>query len=251
MKIIIKDTAAEASAAVTEILLQQIAEKPASVLGLPTGGTPLAVYARLREEFAKGRGSYGSITTFNLDEYIGLSPHNPASYARYMRENLFEHVDVVASRTNIPDGSASDPDAEAKRYEGLIAACGGVDLMLLGLGRNAHIGFNEPGSPHHSRTRRVALTESTLGANAAYFASDTVQPTHAITMGIGTILECRRIIVLATGPEKAEAVASSVNGAVSEAVPGSALSHHPDTTIVLDRAAARDLGIAQPMELRA
>lgn len=251
MKIVIKDTAAEASAAVTEILLQQIGQKPESVLGLPTGGTPLGVYARLREEFGKGRGSYGLITTFNLDEYIGLSSDNPASYARYMCENLFEYIDIMASRTNIPDGSAADSDAEAKRYEGLIAASGGIDLMLLGLGRNAHIGFNEPGSAHNSRTRRVALTESTLKANAAYFAPGAIQPTHAITMGIGTILECRRIVVLATGSEKAEAVASSVNGVASEAVPGSALSHHPDTTIVLDRAAARDLGIAQPMELRA
>jgi glucosamine-6-phosphate deaminase len=251
MRIIIKDTAAEASAAVTEILLQQIADKPLSVLGLPTGGTPLAVYARLREEFEKGRGSYGSITTFNLDEYIGLLPHDPASYARYMRENLFEHVDVEASRTNIPDGSASDPDAEARRYEGLIAASGGIDLMLLGLGRNAHIGFNEPGSTHDSRTRRVALTESTLEANAAYFAPGAVQPTHAITMGIGTILECRRIVVLATGSEKAEALALSVNGVTSEAVPGSALKNHPDATFVLDRDAARDLDISQPRELRA
>ncbi len=251
MKIIIKDTATEASAAVTEILLQQIGAKSDSVLGLPTGGTPLAVYARLREEFEKGRGSYGLITTFNLDEYIGLSSHDPASYAHYMRENLFEHVDIDPGRTNIPNGLASDADTEAKRYEALIAASGGIDLMVLGLGRNAHIGFNEPGSVHDSRTRSVALTDSTLAANAAYFASGAKQPTHAITMGIGTILECRRIVVLATGSEKAEAVASSVNGVASEAVPGSALSRHPDTTIVLDKAAARDLGNVQPMELRA
>lgn len=251
MKIIIKGTAAEASATVTEILLQQIGAKPDSVLGLPTGGTPLAVYARLREEFDKGRGSYGSITTFNLDEYIGLSPEDPASYARYMRENLFKHIDVDAGRTNIPDGSAADADTEAKRYEALIAASGGIDLMLLGLGRNAHIGFNEPGSAHGSRTRRVALTKSTLDANAAYFPPGARQPTHAITMGIGTILECRRILVLATGIEKAEAVAASVNGGWSENVPGSALGRHPDATIVLDKTAARDLGLEQTMELPA
>ncbi|WFR99565.1 glucosamine-6-phosphate deaminase [Rhizobium tumorigenes] len=251
MKIIIKETAAQASAAVMEILLQQISSRPDSVLGLPTGGTPLAVYARLREEFEKGRGSYGLTTTFNLDEYMGLSSDDPASYARYMRENLFEHVDIDTGRTNIPNGWAFDAEAEAKRYEALIASSGGIDLMLLGLGRNAHIGFNEPGSAHDSRTRRVALTESTLAANAAYFAPGVTQPTHAITMGIGTILECRRIVVLATGFEKAQAVASSVSGVASEAVPGSALSHHPNTTIVLDKAAARDLGIAQPMELRA
>ena len=251
MKIIIKDNAAEASAAVAAILLQHIVTKPDSVLGLPTGGTPLAVYARLRDAFKQGRRSYASITTFNLDEYIGLSTDNPASYARYMRDNLFDHVDMDPRSAKIPDGSASDADAEAARYEAEIAASGGIDIMLLGLGRNAHIGFNEPGSAHDSRTRRVALTQSTLQANAVYFPPGVGQPTHAITMGIGTILECRSILVLATGTEKAQAVAASINGTASERIPGSALSRHPDATFVLDTAAARDLGMAQPMELRA
>lgn len=251
MKIIIKETAAEASSTVTEILLQQVIAKADSVLGLATGGTPLAVYAGLREEYNKGHGSYRAVKTFNLDEYIGLPATDPASYAHYMRENLFSHVDIDWSRTNIPDGSAADADDEAKRYEALIKAAGGIDLMLLGLGRNAHIGFNEPGSSHASRTRRVDLTASTLAANAGYFTPCVRQPTQAITMGIGTILECRRIVVLATGPEKAEAVATSVNGPTSEDVPGSALSHHSDTTFVLDKAAARDLSLAQPLERRA
>jgi glucosamine-6-phosphate deaminase len=195
--------------------------------------------------------AYGSITTFNLDEYLGLSSNDPASYAIYMRENLFEHVDIDSTLTHIPDGSAVDADAEARRYEALIAKSGGIDLMLLGLGRNAHIGFNEPGSPHDSRTRRVGLTASTIGANAAYFPPGSQQPSQAITMGIGTILECRRIVVLATGSEKAGAVAASVNGPASDTIPGSALSRHSDTTIVLDKPAARDLGLEQPMELRA
>ncbi|HTO34564.1 MAG TPA: glucosamine-6-phosphate deaminase [Pararhizobium sp.] len=250
MKIIIRDSAAEASAAVADMLLQQIGEKPDSVLGLPTGGTPLAVYARLRSAYDSGRGSYKSITTFNLDEYLGLSADDPASYAYYMRENLFVHVDIDPDRTHIPNGSAPDADAEAKRYEALITACGGIDLMLLGLGRNAHIGFNEPGSAHNSRTRRVALNASTIAANAAYFAPNAEQPAHAITMGIGTILECRRIVVLATGSEKAAAVAASVKGPSADIVPGSALIRHPNTTFVLDKAAARDLERARTSELQ-
>jgi len=251
MKIIIKDTAADASAAVADMLLQQIAHKPASVLGLPTGGTPLAVYARLKDEFANGRGSYGALTTFNLDEYLGLSSDDPASYAYYMRHNLFAHVDIKPSRTHIPDGSAADADVEAKRYEALIAEAGGIDLMLLGLGRNAHIGFNEPGSEHCSRTRRVALTQSTIEANAAYFAAGRKQPSHAITMGIGTILECRQIIVLATGAGKSDAVKASVRGPASADVPGSALLRHANTTFVLDKAAAQNLEHAQVSELEA
>lgn len=251
MKIIIKDSAADASAAVADMLLQQIGQKPDSVLGLPTGGTPLGVYARLREAYRNGQGSYKFLTTFNLDEYVGLSSNDPESYAAYMFENLFGHVNIDLSRTHIPRGSAHDVEAEATRYEGLIFAYGGIDLMFLGLGRNAHIGFNEPGSAHNSRTRRVALTQSTLDANAAYFPAGAVQPSHAITMGIGTILESRKIVMLATGEGKAEAVAASVEGPPSDDVPGSALIRHSDATIVLDRAAAANLGHAQTQELEA
>jgi glucosamine-6-phosphate deaminase len=251
MKIIIKDSAADASAAVADVLLRQITQKPESVLGLPTGGTPLGVYARVREAYQHGRGSFAAVTTFNLDEYIGLAADDRASYAHYMSENLFAHVNIDVSRTHIPSGMAADPDIEAARYESLITAYGGIDLMLLGLGRNAHIGFNEPGSAHDSRTRRVSLTPSTIEANAGYFAPGARQPPHAITMGIGTILECRKIVVLATGLEKAEAVVASVNGPSSEDVPGSALMRHRDTTIVLDKAAARDLERSKTRELEA
>jgi glucosamine-6-phosphate deaminase len=251
MKIIIKDTAAEAAGAVADIVLRQIGEKPDSVLGLPTGGTPLAVYARLRDEYRNGRGCYRSLTTFNLDEYVGLSSDDPASYACYMRENLFAHVNIDLNRTHIPHGLAVDAAEEANRYEALISAYGGIDLMLLGLGRNAHIGFNEPGSLHASRTRGVALTASTLKANAPYFPPGVTPPSHAITMGIGTILESRKIVVLATGAEKAEAIAASVNGPPSTAVPGSALIRHADTIIVVDRAAAEQLERTQTLEFDA
>jgi glucosamine-6-phosphate deaminase len=251
MKIIIKETAAGASAAAADMLVHQIAEKPDSILGLPTGGTPLGVYARLRHEFVSGRVSYRALTTFNLDEYVGLSAEDPESYAYYMRSNLFSHVDIEASQTHIPNGLAFDADAEAMRYEALIAEVGGIDLMLLGLGRNAHIGFNEPGSDHASRTRHVALTQSTIEANSAYFGAGKNQPSQAITMGIGTILECRRIIVLVTGAEKSEAVKASVKGPASAEVPGSALRGHPNTTFVLDKAAAQKLEHAQVAELEA
>ncbi len=251
MNIIIKDSAADASAAVADVLLRQLAHKPGSVLGLPTGGTPLGVYANVRQAHEQGRASFASATTFNLDEYIGLPAEDPASYAHYMRENLFAHVNIDLDRAHIPSGMAEDPSIEAARYEALIAAHGGIDLMLLGLGRNAHIGFNEPGSAHDSRTRRVSLTPSTIEANAGYFEPGARQPSHAITMGIGTILECRKIVVLATGLEKAEAVAASVNGPSSEDVPGSALIWHPDTTFVLDRAAARHIERAKIRELEA
>lgn len=251
MKIIVKDSVSDASAAVADMLLQQIGRRPDSVLGLPTGGTPLGVYARLREAYRNGQGSYKFLTTFNVDEYIGLSSNDPESYAAYMLENLFGHVNIDIGRTHLPRGSTPDADVEAARYEGLIAAYGGIDLILLGLGRNAHIGFNEPGSPHNSRTRCVALTKSTMDANAAYFPAGAVQPSHAITMGIGTILDCRKIVVLATGADKAEAVAASVEGPPSDDVPGSALIRHADTTIVLDRAAAANLDHAQTRELEA
>lgn len=251
MKIIVKDTAQSAAIVVAEILLRQIEKKPKSVIGLPTGSTPLAVYARLRDEFQNGRGQYKDAQTFNLDEYFGISAEDPSSYAFYMREKLFRHTDFAPENTYIPDGLAADAAAEAARYEALLAACGGIDLLFLGLGRNAHIGFNEPGSRHDSRTRRVALTAATLKANAKHFQQASKQPAHAITMGIGTILECREIVVLATGLEKVEAVAATVNGPVTHTVPGSVLARHPNTTIVLDREAAGALARSKTLEFEA
>lgn len=251
MKIIIKDTAEEASTVVAEMLLQQISHKPESVLGLPTGLTPLAVYSRLKEQFRKNRGSYGGISTFNLDEYCGFSGDDPSSYAFYMRENLFRYIDILPSNTHIPNGAAESAIAEAERYEALISSHGGIDLMFLGIGRNAHIGFNEPGSPRDSRTRRVELTPSTIEANSQHFSSSSLQPTHAITMGIGTILDSRKIVVLATGAQKASAVKASLMGPLSEAVPGSVLTKHRDVTFVLDHEAASHLDKATNLELNA
>ncbi|MBY5368643.1 glucosamine-6-phosphate deaminase [Rhizobium laguerreae] len=251
MEIIVKDTVDEASAIVAEILLRQVEEKPDCALGLPTGATPLGVYARLIEDFRNGCGCYNRAHAFNLDEYLGIPGTDTASYAFYMRENLFRHIDFMQRNIHIPDGSAADASAEATRYETQIAARGGIDLMFLGLGRNAHIGFNEPGSPHDTRTRRVALTASTMEANARYFAPGSRQPTHAITMGIGTILESRRIVVLATGIEKASAVAASLAGPMTDAVPGSALARHAHTTIVLDRDAAHELDRILALEIDA
>lgn len=251
MKIIIRDTAREASCVVAGMLLSQIEENPDSVLGLPTGATPLVVYARLKEEFRNGRGRYDRVHTFNLDEYCGFPGTDPSSYSFYMHENLFRHIDVMSRNTHIPDGSAADATAEAARYEAMIASRGGIDFMFLGLGRNAHIGFNEPGSPHNSRTRRVALTPSTIEANARHFPPDSEQPGYAITMGIGTILDSRKVVVLATGAQKAEAVAASMIGPVTPAVPGSALTLHANATIVVDKEAAHQLDRVANLEFEA
>lgn len=211
------------------------------MLGLPTGGTPIPVYARLVESFRAGRCSFKHATTFNLDEYIGLGAEHPASYAAYMRENLFDQVDCPVGQYHIPDGLAEDVEAECAAYENAIAASGGLDLVLLGLGQNAHIGFNEPGADFDARTRAVDLAASTVAANARYFEAGLQPPTRALSMGIGTIVEARKIIVMATGSIKAEAVRRMVIEAPSSDVPASALQLAADVTIVLDPAAAAEL----------
>jgi len=238
MKIIVRATADAVAEEVHALLVAHLQSQPRTVLGLPTGATPLPIYARLVDSCRAGGVSWGAVTTFNLDEYIGLGEAHPASYAAYMRRELFDHIDCPPSQRHIPDGLAFDADTESLAYEAAIAAAGGMDLMLLGLGRNGHIGFNEPGSDFASRTRPVDLTQSTLAANSTFFNLDEKQPSKAISMGIGTILEARRTIVVATGSAKAEAVQRSVQGAPTIEMPGSALQLASDVTFVLDQAAA-------------
>jgi glucosamine-6-phosphate deaminase len=191
----------------------------------------------LAEAHAQRRLSFARVTSFNLDEYCGLPADHPSTFLAYMREKLFSLVDIDASKAHLPDGSAVDPDAVAAAYEASIAKAGGIDLQLLGIGQNGHIGFNEPGSPAISRTRRVSLSPLTLAANAADFPSGEMPPPHAITMGIATILEAREIILLATGAGKAAALEAAINGPVSENCPASFLRLHPHVTIVCDIAA--------------
>lgn len=241
MQLIVRQTADAAAEYVSGLIGEQLDAKPHSVIGLPTGGTLVPVYARLVQRFRAGETSWKSATTFNLDEYIGLGPQHPASYAGYMRQHLFDHVDCPPCRQHIPNGQGPDIEGEASRYEAEIASAGGIDLLFLGLGRNAHIGFNEPGSGFDTRTRRVRLTASTLEANATYFRHGQMQPVEAITMGIGTILEARKIVVLATGQSKADAVSRIIEGLPDIEVPGSALQQARQVVMVVDVDAASGL----------
>jgi len=241
MEVIVKASADAAAEYVHDLMVEQLRAFPASVLGLPTGGTPLPVYARLVESYRAGRVSFKQATTFNLDEYIGLGSEHAASYATYMRHHLFDLVDCPAEQRHIPDGLTLDIAAEAAGYDQAIAAAGGMDFLLLGLGRNAHIGFNEPGSDFASRTRAVDLDPSTIAANAQYFGQGANPPSRALSMGIATILEARRIVVLATGASKAWAVRCMVRDTPTTDVPGSALQLAGNVTVVLDGAAASEL----------
>lgn len=219
-------------------VIRQVQEAPESVLGLPTGSTPVPFYRELVRAYRRGEVSFARVTTFNLDEYVGLGPDHPASYHRYMREHLVAHVDLDPRRVHIPQGDAPDPDEACRRYEDLLRHAGYPDLLILGIGRNGHIGFNEPGTPFGSLTHRVRLSETTREANRIHFPPGEEPPLEAITMGTRSIMQARRILVLATGEAKAEAVAAAVLGPVTEQVPASILQLHPNVTWWLDEAAA-------------
>lgn len=230
-------TAKEAADAVAERIVTLLREKPEAVLGLATGATMEPVYQALIAAHRAGRVSFARAASFNLDEYVGLPPAHPGSYRATMNRLLFDHVDIDISRTHVPDGMAGDAGRAAADYEREIAEAGGIDLQLLGIGRNGHIGFNEPGSSLDSRTRQVQLHAETLSANRPFFADARV-PETAITMGIATILSARSIVVLATGAAKQAAVAKALAGRFDPACPASALSTHGDVTWILDPAAA-------------
>jgi glucosamine-6-phosphate deaminase len=207
------------------IFLHAIRDDPRIVLGLPTGRTPVGMYERVVRECTREYHCFSDVTTFNLDEYAGVPREHPGSYFTYMKQHLFDHVDIDPRNTHIPDGSAPNLEVECRRYEDEIREAGGIDLMFLGLGRNGHIAFNEPGTPFDARTRVIELTPSTRAANAEFFPDGNV-PTHAITMGIGTILDARAIVLLAAGAGKREAVERLRSGAVDESFPASALWKH-------------------------
>lgn len=214
------------------ILLDAIRDNPRIVLGLPTGRSPIGMYDRIITECGRTYHCFRDVTTFNLDEYVGVPADDPASYRSYMQRHLFDHVDIDPKRAHVPDGMARDLEKEANRYERDIGDAGGIDLMFLGLGRNGHIGFNEPGTPFDARTRVVELTESTRHANAEHFPGRPV-PTHAITMGIATILACRRVVLLVSGKGKEEALLRLESGAITEGFPASALWRHGDVTVLV------------------
>ncbi|GAA5506918.1 glucosamine-6-phosphate deaminase [Novipirellula caenicola] len=240
-KVIVCADAAAASRTVANMIVAAVNANPSMVLGLATGGTPTATYANIVDDYRAGKVQFKDVTSFNLDEYIGLSGTHPQSFRYFMQSELFDHIDIDPNNTFVPDGDARDPDAHAIQYEAQIAASGGIDLQLLGIGHNGHIAFNEPGASPSTRTRVVELTPSTIEKNARFFASADEVPKTAITMGIGTILEAKKILLLATGDGKAEAVRRSLQEAASEAIPASWLEQHPDVTFVLDEAAASEL----------
>lgn len=240
MKIVVVSNFDSMSAEVAKLVHAQITRKPKSVLGLATGSTPLGVYKLLAEYYEKGT-DFSGITTFNLDEYVGLAPDHPQSYRYYMDENLFSKVNVKRENTHIPNGVAEDLEAECSRYEELIKQAGGIDLQLLGIGSNAHIGFNEPGAEFGTTTRVVHLAESTIRDNSRFFESIDEVPKQAISMGIKTIMQAKEIILMASGGSKAEAIYNTVKGPVTPEVPASVLQLHPQVTLVVDQAAASKL----------
>jgi glucosamine-6-phosphate deaminase len=238
MEIIILPTAEEASEVAARLVARQVREKPASVLGLATGSTPCKLYDLLARKHREEGLDFAQVTSFNLDEYVGLGPDHPASYHRFMEENLFSHVNIPREGIHIPDGLATDVPAHCMAYEKAIADAGGIDLQILGLGSDGHLGFNEPGSSLASRTRIKTLTERTRSDNARFFTAEEQVPHHVITMGLGTIMESRMCLLLAFGKAKAEAVAASVEGSVTANVPGSLLQFHPRTKVLLDAESA-------------
>lgn len=240
MKVIIFKEAEAAQEYTAGLLAKQVTIKSDAVLGLATGETMLSVYRLLANWNQKGL-SFRNVSTFNLDEYIGLASEDPRSYHHYMQEMFFNLVDIDRSNTCLPKGDAVDPEAEATRFELAIRQAGGIDLQLLGIGENGHIGFNEPFSSFSSRTRVTTLSDETRKANSRFFAMGQTVPHLAITMGIGTILESRTCVLLATGKQKATAIAAMAEGPIDPVCPASALQLHQDAIVVLDAPAAAEL----------
>lgn len=217
---------------------KQISSKPASVLGLATGSTPEGIYERLVDKYKAGQVSFASVKTFNLDEYLGIPINHVSSYSYYMYDKLFNHVDIQKNNINLLCPCPNSIDKECMDFEAAIKACGGIDLQILGLGPNGHIGFNEPGTPFESTTHLVELTESTIEANSRFFESPDQMPRQAITMGIKTIMQAQRIILMAKGQKKAHIIKEALTGPVTTRVPASVLQLHPNVLVILDRQAA-------------
>ena len=241
MEIIIQPTPEAATEIAARLVARLLKEKPDAVLGLATGSTPLLLYRSLVEM----RLDWSRVRTFNLDEYLGLAPDHPQSYHHFMWENLFRHVNVRPENVHIPDGLAQDVPGFCADYEARIRAVGGIDLQLLGIGSDGHIGFNEPSSSLASRTRIKTLTQRTRADNARFFASAEEVPSHVITMGIGTIMEARTNLLLAFGDKKAQALAEAAEGPITAMNPASVLQLHPDARVCLDEAAATQLKRAE------
>jgi len=227
----------EMSRKAAQIIATQVTAKPDSVLGLATGSTPVGTYQELIRYHKEDGLSFQKVTTVNLDEYYGLAPSHEQSYHRFMRETLFDHIDILPDNTYIPDGLASDPHSYGREYDELIVSLGGIDLQLLGIGSNAHIAFNEPGRFFSAQTWLVDLNQHTIEDNARFFGSKDKVPRQAITMGMKSILGAKRILILASGVGKAKAVKDMVEGQIDPMVPASILQLHSDVTLIADQPA--------------
>lgn len=234
MEIIIQPTREAATIVSARIIARLLREKPDAVLGLATGSTPLLLY----RELVAMKLDWSRVTTFNLDEYIGLPREHPQSYHTFMWENLFKQVNIARRNVHIPDGNARDVPKFCAKYEKQIRVAGGIDLQVLGIGTDGHIGFNEPTSSLASRTRIKTLTRQTIADNARFFGSPSKVPHHVITMGIGTIMEARQVLLLAFGPKKARAIAEAAEGPITAMNPASILQMHPVAKVCLDEEAA-------------
>lgn len=227
----------EMSQKAAEYINGKVRQSPDIKLGLATGGTPVGTYQILIDDHRKNGTSYKNVTTFNLDEYVGLSGENKQSYRYYMNDQFFNHIDIDQKNTHIPKGDSEDLKAECQRYEELIASYGGIDLQILGIGQNGHIGFNEPGTPFTSITHVVDLAPSTIEANARFFDRPEEVPSKAITMGISSIMKSKEILLLISGESKRAALKQLLSGLVNEEFPASVLNNHPSVTIIADQGA--------------
>jgi glucosamine-6-phosphate deaminase len=243
MKIIEANDYQDMSKLAADYMIQKISTFPKLKLGLATGGTPLGIYSNLIADHQKNGTSYREVSSFNLDEYVGLTANDPNSYRYYMDHNFFDHIDIQKNNTFVPRGDVKDTQEECDAYEELLHKNTGIDLQILGIGKNGHIGFNEPGTSFESKTHVVNLTPSTRLANARYFNSLEEVPTKAISMGIATIMNSKEILLLISGEQKKEALHRLLTGAVDESFPASVLKNHPYVTIIADKAAIADLKI--------
>ncbi|HIS02983.1 MAG TPA: glucosamine-6-phosphate deaminase [Candidatus Pullichristensenella avicola] len=238
MQVHIYETPELAAKAAAALIAAAILDKPNMVLGLPTGSSPVNTYKELARMNREGVVDFSRVITYNLDEYVGLEGTHEQSYRYFMNANLFDHVNIDKANTHVPCGVGDDPEKNARDYEAAIEKAGGIDLQFMGIGRNGHIGFNEPADAFPDATSIIDLTESTIEANKRFFASRDEVPRRAISMGVGTIMRARRTLLIATGADKAEAVRGMLQGPVTPRLPASALRFHQDCVIVLDKAAA-------------
>jgi glucosamine-6-phosphate deaminase len=233
----------EMSRIAANIIIDKVRSNPSINLGLATGSTPVGMYEKLVQDHQEKGTSYKKVKTFNLDEYIGLSSEDPNSYRSFMNEQLFNHIDVPIENTHVPHGDAKDPQQECAEYEALLKKHGGVDLQILGIGGNGHVGFNEPGTSFQSETHIIELAESTRRANARFFNSLEEVPTQAITMGIASIMQSKEILLLVSGEKKSQALKQLLEGDVGEHFPASVLKTHPNVTIIADEAALSEVTV--------